>query len=579
MPVLHEIREGLVPVKVYTGELEASARQQLINVSKLPVVHHHVAAMPDVHHGIGATVGSVIPTLRAIIPAAVGVDIGCFTGDTRIPLLDGTEATLTELAEGGGEHWVYAIGEEHRITGAKATARLTRRDAALMMVQLDNGEQIICTPDHRFMLRDGTWCEAQHLDEGASLMPLYRRTNKKGYTEVVQPNTRGYQRFHWALARTGALGHLRVNAHKRHAHGYNHKVRRVERLDRRENVYCLTVPGYENFALSAGVFVHNCGMIATRVSLTANQIDETSLKRVFAQISRDVPVGFNQHDERDARDHAAKRFARGLKEILEKHPGVEKRVGKHSSWVRQMGTLGGGNHFIEVCLDEAGRVWVMLHSGSRGIGNAIGSYFIELARKDAQRNQLHLPDRDLAYFAEGARHFDDYVEAVGWAQDYARANRDEMMDLVLEALRRHLPSFEVTGEAVNCHHNYVERETHFGENVWLTRKGAIRARAGELGIIPGSMGTRSYIVRGRGSAESFQSCAHGAGRRMSRTQAEKRFSVSDLVEQTKDVICRKDKGVLDEIPGAYKDIDEVMQNQTDLVEVVHTLKQVLCVKG
>jgi tRNA-splicing ligase RtcB len=254
-------------------------------------------------------------------------------------------------------------------------------------------------------------------------------------------------------------------------------------------------------------------------------------------------------------------------------------VGKHSRWTHQLGTLGGGNHFIEVCLDEAGRVWVMLHSGSRGIGNAIGSYFIELAKRDAERNQLQLPDRDLAYFPEGAQHFDDYVAAVAWAQDYARANRAEMMDLVLEAMRRHLPSFEATDEAVDCHHNYVEREFHYGEHVWLTRKGAIRAGQGELGIIPGSMGARSYIVRGKGAAESFQSCAHGAGRRMSRKAAQKKYGISDLIEQTQGVVCRKDKGVLDEIPGAYKDIDEVMANQSDLVEVVHSLKQVLCVKG
>jgi tRNA-splicing ligase RtcB len=398
MPVRREISEGLVPVKIYTDDVEASARQQLVNISKLPIVHHHVAAMPDVHHGIGATVGSVIPTLRAIIPAAVGVDIGC-------------------------------------------------------------------------------------------------------------------------------------------------------------------------------------GMIAARLSLDSSDIDEKSLHKVFAQISRDVPVGFEQHQERDARSDAAKPFKRALRTILEKHPGIEKRVGKRSSWVRQIGTLGGGNHFIEVCLDEAGRVWVMLHSGSRGIGNAIGSYFIGLARKDAERIQMSLPDRDLAYFPEGAQHFDDYVAAVGWAQDYARANRVEMMDLVLDALRRHLPAFEVTTEAVNCHHNYVARETHYGEDVWVTRKGAIRAGAGELGIIPGSMGTRSYIVRGKGSAEAFQSCAHGAGRAMSRTQAKKQFSVVDLAKQTEGVVCRKDPGVLDEIPGAYKDIDEVMANQSDLVEVVHTLKQVLCVKG
>ena len=398
MPVQQEIHEGLVPVKVFTDDVEPGARQQLVNISKLPIVHHHVAAMPDVHLGIGATVGSVIPTLRAIIPAAVGVDIGC-------------------------------------------------------------------------------------------------------------------------------------------------------------------------------------GMCAARLSLTANEIDEHGLRKVFDRISRDVPVGFDQHDERDARTDAAKPFKRRLRRILESHPAIEKRVGKRSSWVRQMGTLGGGNHFIEVCLDEAQRVWVMLHSGSRGIGNAIGTYFIALAKRDAERNQLALPDRDLAYFPEGAQHFDDYVAAVGWAQDYAHANRAEMMDIVLEALRRHLPSFEVTTEAVNCHHNYVERERHYGEQVWLTRKGAISAREGELGIIPGSMGTRSYIVRGKGNAESFQSCAHGAGRRMSRNQASREFSIEDLAQQTAGVICRKDKGVLDEIPGAYKDIDQVMANQSDLVEVVHTLKQVLCVKG
>ena len=396
MPVIQQIEEGLVPVKVYTGEVEAEARLQLVNISRLPIVHHHVAAMPDVHLGIGATVGSVIPTKQAIIPAAVGVDIGC-------------------------------------------------------------------------------------------------------------------------------------------------------------------------------------GMMAARLSLTGNDFSEKELKRVFGQITRDVPVGFGQHD--DARADAAKPFKRGLKTILEKHPGIDKRKGKKSSWAHQMGTLGGGNHFIELCLDEENRVWAMLHSGSRGMGNAIGTYFIELAKKDALKNNVHLPDADLAYFPEGARHFDDYVEAVGWAQDYARANREEMMDLVLEAMRRHLPAFEVTGAAVNCHHNYVERETHYGAAVWLTRKGAIRARAGELGIIPGSMGARSYIVRGRGAAESFHSCAHGAGRRMSRNHARKIFSVDNLIEQTRGVVCRKDRGVIDEIPGAYKDIDEVMAHQTDLVEVVHTLKQVLCVKG
>ena len=398
MPIKQVIEGGRVPVKVYTDDVEASARQQLVNLSQLPIIHHHVAAMPDVHAGIGATVGSVIATRRAIIPAAVGVDIGC-------------------------------------------------------------------------------------------------------------------------------------------------------------------------------------GMMAARTSLTAGDLDEKRLKRVFDQISRDVPLGREQHPESRALTAAAKPHERGLRKILHAHPQLEKRFPRTHNWVYQMGSLGGGNHFIEMCLDEANRVWTMLHSGSRGIGNAIGTYFIELARRDAERQQLHLPDRDLAYFQEGAEHFDDYVEAVGWAQGYAAANRDAMLELVLEALRRHLPAFEVTDEAVNCHHNYVEREQHYGAEVWVTRKGAIRARRGDLGIIPGSMGARSYIVRGKGSEESFQSCAHGAGRRMSRTQAQKKFTRQDLAEQTAGVVCRKDSGVIDEIPGAYKSIDEVMANQTDLVEVVHTLKQVVCVKG
>ena len=244
-----------------------------------------------------------------------------------------------------------------------------------------------------------------------------------------------------------------------------------------------------------------------------------------------------------------------------------------------MGTLGTGNHFIELCLDEAEQVWVMLHSGSRGIGNRIGHYFIALAREEMMKLDARLPDGDLAYLTEGTRHFDDYVEAVSWAQGYARENREQMMGLVLAAVARHLPPFAVTEEAVNCHHNYVSRERHFGAEVWVTRKGAIRAGSGELGIIPGSMGARSYIVRGKGSPDSFDSCAHGAGRRMSRTEAKKTFTKADLARQTAGVVCRKDEGVLDEIPGAYKDIDTVMANQTDLVEVVHTLRQVVCVKG
>jgi tRNA-splicing ligase RtcB len=398
MPVRQTIEGGRVPVKVFTGDLDTLARQQLANVAQLPIVFGHVAAMPDVHAGIGATVGSVIPTRRAVIPAAVGVDIGC-------------------------------------------------------------------------------------------------------------------------------------------------------------------------------------GMNAVRLSLEAAQLPD-GLSRVRAAIERAVPVGFDEHGESDSRRDACAPLSRRLEAIVRKHPKIAKMQREHEKkWIRQMGSLGGGNHFIELCLDESDRVWVMLHSGSRGVGNCIGRYFIAQAREAMQKRDAHLPDRDLAWLDEGTKLFDDYVEAVGWAQDYALANRREMMDLIVDALHRLLPAFEATGEAINCHHNYVEREEHFGERVYVTRKGAISARQGELGIIPGSMGTRSYIVRGKGNPDSFRSCAHGAGRRMSRAEAKRRYSRADLEEQTRGVECRKDKGVLDEIPGAYKDIDQVMADQTDLVEVAHTLKQVICVKG
>ena len=398
MPVRSIIEGGRVPVKVFTDDLDPRARQQLANVAQLPIVFGHVAAMPDVHAGIGATVGSVIPTRRAIIPAAVGVDIGC-------------------------------------------------------------------------------------------------------------------------------------------------------------------------------------GMNAVRLSLESEQLPD-SLSRVRAAIERAVPVGVDEHGESDARRDACAPLAHRLSQVVRRHPKIAKMQRDHESkWVRQMGSLGGGNHFIELCLDEVGHVWVMLHSGSRGIGNCIGRYFIAEAREAMQKGDARLPDRDLAWLDEGSKVFEDYVEAVGWAQDYAFANRREMMNLVLGALRRELPGFEATSEAIDCHHNYVAQEEHAGERVYVTRKGAISAREGELGIIPGSMGARSFIVRGKGSAESLCSCAHGAGRRMSRAEAKRRFSRADLQAQTQGVECRKDKGVLDEIPGAYKDIDRVMADQTDLVEVVHTLKQVVCVKG
>jgi len=391
------------PIKLWTEgvPVEDDARRQLMNTAKMPFIFHHLAVMPDVHLGKGSTIGSVIPTRGAIIPAAVGVDIGC-----------GMMAVRTTLS--------------------------------------------------------------------AADLP----TNLHGLRSAIER----------------AVPHGRA-------------------------------PGRRD----PGAW-------------------ETPPKAVDAMWAA---------------------LNAGFKRITEKYPRLE-RTNNH----KHLGTLGTGNHFIEVCLDEADQVWFMLHSGSRGVGNAIGNLFIELAQADMRQHIADLPDRDLAYFEEGSRHFNDYVEAVGWAQDFARRNRVLMMQAVIAAARGVIGKpFGAEVEAVNCHHNYVQRETHFGAEVWVTRKGAVSAQKGQLGIIPGSMGAKSFIVRGLGNEEAFCSCSHGAGRTMSRNEAKRRFTVADQVRATQGVECRKDAEVIDEIPMAYKDIDAVMTAQRELVEVVHTLRQVICVKG
>jgi tRNA-splicing ligase RtcB len=398
MPIKKVLSTGKRPVKIYTDDIESEAEKQLHELSTLPFIHKHVAAMPDVHLGIGATIGSVIPTKAAIIPAAVGVDLGC-------------------------------------------------------------------------------------------------------------------------------------------------------------------------------------GMSAVQLSLNASDLPD-NLSHLRAQIEQIIPVGFNMHHNPVIETNTLFKMSEPLDVLLQKHPTVIKmKKNFHDDWRLQVGTLGGGNHFIEVCLDENQQVWIMLHSGSRGIGNVIGRYFIELARKDMEKWFIQLPNKDLAYFPEGTEHFDDYWQAVQWAQEYARVNRQEMMRLILETLKQNLPPFQIMGEVISCHHNYVARENHYKLNIFLTRKGAIRARKGDWGIIPGSMGTKSYIVKGKGNPESFCSCSHGAGRRMGRKEAKRRFNIEDMATQTQGVECRKDDGVIDEIPAAYKPIDEVMANQNDLVEIAHTLKQVVCIKG
>jgi len=325
-----------------------------------------------------------------------------------------------------------------------------------------------------------------------------------------------------------------------------------------------------------------CGMMAVRTSLNARDLPD-QLGGLRQAIERAVPHG-RTPGKRDKGawttppatvDARWRDLQRGFRRLTDKYPRLE-RTNNHA----HLGTLGTGNHFIEVCLDEADNVWFMLHSGSRGVGNAIGNLFIELAQADMRQHIADLPHRDLAYFREGSEHFDDYVAAVGWAQDFARQNREVMMAHVIGAARQLIPkTFSADLEAVNCHHNYVQRETHFGEDVLVTRKGAVAAHKGLLGIIPGSMGAKSFIVRGLGNEDAFCSCSHGAGRTMSRTQAKKRFSIEDQIRATRHVECRKDADVIDEIPMAYKDIDAVMAAQETLVEIVHTLRQVVCVKG
>jgi tRNA-splicing ligase RtcB len=412
--LMNETLDGLhtfgSPIKMWTKgvQVEREAKAQLLNVATMPFIHKHIAVMPDVHWGMGATVGSVIATKRAIIPAAVGVDIGC-------------------------------------------------------------------------------------------------------------------------------------------------------------------------------------GMMAVKTSLKANDLPD-NLHAIRTAIEKAVPHGRSNNGRKGdvgAWGNVPKPIE--YRWTTELYPGFEKLVNKYSMFgnsnaLNHLGTLGTGNHFIEICIDNEAdihNVWVMLHSGSRGIGNKIGSHFIELAKKDMEKWFIHLPDDNLAYFPQGSEYFDDYWKAISWAQSFARLNRELMMNAVFSVIRKAFPLLVVqeTTTAINCHHNYVSIENHFGENVFVTRKGAVRARVGDLGIIPGSMGACSYIVRGKGNADSFSSCSHGAGRAMSRNEARKRFTLEDHAEAVKGVECRVDAEVLDETPMAYKPIDLVMKAQEDLVEIVTELKQVVCVKG
>ena len=316
-----------------------------------------------------------------------------------------------------------------------------------------------------------------------------------------------------------------------------------------------------------------CGMYAVKTPFRAEQL-EGKLKKIRLDLEASIPVGFNENNDPDK---AASNW-QGWKDFKELHSGVQDLQGKA---MRQLGSLGGGNHFCEVCLDTDDQVWLMLHSGSRNIGNMLAQAHISTAKNLAKMTDTRLSDPDLAYFVAQTPEFAAYWRDLQWAQDYARRNREVMMARFQKVVETHLAGGKQTKPLlqVNCHHNYAEKEVHFGEEVYITRKGAVRAQDNDYGIIPGSMGAKSFIVKGKGNLESYCSCSHGAGRLMSRNKAKNSFNLDDLIAQTAGVECRKDVGVLDEIPGAYKPIEQVMVNQSDLVEVVATLKQVVCVKG
>ena len=714
-PVVRYTDQGN-PVKIWARHIDSNAWTQAQGFAGLPFVHPKgLALMPDVHLGKDVPVGSVLPTMGAIVPAAVGVDIGCFTGDTQVVLADDSQNhSLASLV--GKSFNIFACNPNGHIEVAPATCVKTKEKSNLVKVYLDNGEVIRCTPDHQFMKRDGSFEEARYLIPGESLMPLYSKFDIDGYFLVKQnKDGEGWQRAHWMVARSGLLGDIpsyegdktvihhrdfttsnnkvdnlefmsssahsqyhrslvernshwqsaefeqnRLKAfkeklrteegylfyaergkknilkymkdnpehfknavkdnglrgrtalmsynksekgrnkskeisnrmylcdvcgvevkspiglhnHRKKQHNCNHKVVKVEVCDEKEDVFCLQVPGLNNFALSAGVFVHNCGMVASRLDVNASQLPD-HLAKLRRLIEQAVPVsaGGRHKEVLDDISSAWLSLQSGHQWIAEKYP---KAFRPHA--VEQLGTLGSGNHFIELCLDESKQVWVMIHSGSRGAGSMVGQHFIDQALRRCRENGTNIGG--LGWFPEEDPLFSGYVQCVEWAQQFAHINRQCMMHRVIGVISQMIgrPVKEI-GSAVNCHHNYIAREKHFGDDVWITRKGAIRARKGDLGIIPSAMGQESFIVEGLGQEDSWCSCAHGAGRVMSRSSAKGRYTAKDLREQTQGVECRKDKMIVDEIPSSYKPIKSVMDDQKDLVMIKHRLKAVLCVKG
>lgn len=698
-------KENGLPIKTWCNNPEEEAIRQAINMSMLPFAFRHIALMPDVHQGYGMPIGGVLATTNVIIPNAVG----CFTGDTKVPLLNGTQKTLKELTDEGKDVYVYSLNKQREIVPGKATPKLTRQNTELIEVTVSGGEVIRCTPDHRFMMIDGTYKEAKDLKPFDSLMPLYRSyqtkdgyeyvstTKKKGFlthklvakyfygnkqlNEIVHhkdgnwynnnPDNLEYKDsrlhnsdhnkkkeffkieefkkkriktlkekgfygkefsqlkkdigtkniltymnerydewkektkdngkrgkkylsaynqsekgrtkskelgnkiYHCDICNINIKSPIKYFTHRKRLHQSetnNHKILFIKKLDYKEDVYCLTVEKYHNFALSAGIFVHNCdigcGMRVFKTSL--KELTKEHLKQILSLIRQRVPVGFSKHDSQQDEIFMPQ---------LEVPNGIIKT--QYINARKQVGTLGGGNHFIEIQQDEEGFIWFMIHSGSRNLGKTIADHHNNIAVELNERWFSSVPKNyQLAFLPMDSQESIDYEVDMTYAMEFAKCNRKLMADRIKESILKVIP-FHVVDE-FDVHHNYARLENHFGRNVLVHRKGATSARLDEIGIIPGSQGTASYIVKGLGNPESFMSCSHGAGRKMSRTKAQDNLKLEEeikLLDEQGILHSIRNKKDLDEAPSAYKDISIVMEEQSDLVSIVHKLKPLAVIKG
>ena len=674
-----------IPILSWCDDLENGALEQAINLANHPVVVGHVVLLPDCHQGYGMPIGGVIACRNAVIPNAVG----CFTGDTKIPLLDGTQKTLKELYKNGKSVYVYSLNKDGKIVPGKGVPKLTRQNTSLIEVVISGGEKIRCTPDHKFMLLDGSYKEAQNLKTFDSLMPLYRTyQSRDGYERVRvhykqginthkmvteyfygtkkddeiihhkdgnwfnnDPSNLTYvdKKLHSSQHRknnpifgteefkkkrleklrekgfydpkykekkkqvaianitkymnenpeewkekikdNGKRGREYLIKYNKSKKSNNHKVLSTKKLSYKRDVYCLTVEKYHNFALSAGVFVHNCdigcGMGAIQTGIRTDNITKGQLRNIINQIKDRIPMG-------EGHAHKEPQIWMEMDNFTSSMRGTCKPNGWFSSkmWHTakcNLGTLGGGNHFIEIQKGSDGYIWLMLHSGSRNLGYQIAKYYNDVAKKVNQKWYSAIPCSDLAFLPTNSQESQDYIYDMNFTLAYAQENRNRMMRVVKECVFEVLPC-EFLKE-INIHHNYAAIENHLGKNLWIHRKGATSARDGQLGIIPGAMGSFSYIVAGKGVASSFQSCSHGAGRTMSRTKASATLNREECDEAMEGVVWdgfKKRKGRkkqedpkydLSESPQAYKDIASVMEAQKDLVEIVVELKTLAVLKG